>query len=184
MKRSLVVAIMGILALATPAASQVHLGFNAGLSQYTGNDFEDAEMGVGFGTHLLFGKGDTRFGFGGNYARHGEEGFDEKTTTMDLFGILRYMFPGESARFFIGGQGGFTRVSAEILSISLSANGFTGGPVLGVQIPLSTLFLELAGDLRYVKLGDVESEGETFQDSDSSGMIWGFKLGISIPVGG
>ena len=184
MKKLLFLAVAAFLMWATPASAQVELGLNGGLGQYTGDDFEGAEVGFGAGAHLLFGEDDVRFGFGGAYGQYGFEDTEEKTTAIDVFGLFRYMFPGESARFFLGGQAGFHRLSADIFDVSISSNGFAAGPVAGVHIPLSSLSIELSGDLRYVKLGDISGEGETIEDSDSSGMIWGVKVGIAVPIGG
>lgn len=185
MLRSMLAALAFALFLAAPLSGQsVELGLNGGSGKYMGDDFEGAEVGFGAGGHLLFGEGDARFGAGVDYARYGEEDIDEKTTALDLFGLFRYMLPGESARFFVGGKAGFSRLSAEVLDISISANGFGVGPVAGVQIPLEAFSVEISGDVQYVSYGDVEGEGETIEGSDSTGFEAGVRVGIAVPLGG
>ena len=185
MRRSMLAALAFAFFLAAPLSAQsVELGLNGGFGKYLGDDFEDSEVGFGVGGHLLFGEGDARFGAGVDYASYGEEGLEEKMGALDLFGLFRYMLPGESARFFVGGKAGFSRLSADVMDISISAKGFGVGPVAGVQIPLEALAVEISGDVQYVSYGDVEGEGETIEGSDSSGFEAGVRVGIAVPLGG
>jgi len=106
--------------------------------------------------------------------------------TGDDFNVFEMGF-GAGAHLLFGANDlrfGFSRIGFEFLDTDISAKGFGVGPVVGVLIPLSSLSLEISTDLRYVQYGDWEADGETLGGSDSSGMAWGIKVGVAIPVGG
>ena len=185
MRRGTLAVVAFTLCLYAPLSAQsVELGLNGGVGKYTGDDFEGGEVGFGLGGHLLFGEEDARFGAGVDYASYGTEDSEEKIGGLDLFGLFRYMLPGESARFFVGGKAGFSRWSADVGNISLSANGFGVGPLVGVHIPLESVAVQISGDVQYVSYGDVEASDETIPDSDSSGFEVGARVGIALPIGG
>jgi hypothetical protein len=185
MKRVLGYAMLALLATPLCLQGQIRLGISGGAGNFTGDDFEGSQTGWTVGGELVYPLA-SGLEIGGlfDYSSYGVDDVDTvDANVMDIYGVARYPFPGERARFFVGAKGGYSRLSADSEGQSLSASGFAVGPTVGVRIPLSRISIDIAGDGMYTSYGDAEFEGTTIEDSSSSGFRWIARAGISIPLG-
>ena len=181
----LVLSIIVMLLPAQALAQTARLGFSAGFGTFTGDDFEDAESGPTFGAEALFRVGPDLF-LGGafDYSSYGIEDIEENVSQIDIDALIRYYFPGEAARFFLGGVLGFSRESIDVLDVSLSTNGFAIGPTVGGSFPAGQVAIDLSFTGYYHSYGDWSADGETLSGTDSSGFRFVFRVGLGIPLGG
>ena len=168
-----------------PALSQsVELGLHTGVGKWTGEGSEGREVGFPIGGHLLYCEGKARVGIGIDHARYGEEGFEEKTKALGVLVMFRYVFPGETAQFFVGAKVGYERLTTKDDWLGYDFVSGTGaGPAIGVQIPLSSLALEITGEVLYVSFEGFGATGEPIPASDFSALQWAGRLGIAVPIG-
>lgn len=172
-----------LVIVAVPLQAQ-SLGISAGYGSLSGDDFDGIESGFTIGGELLFEVSqDVLLGGAFDYSSYGIEDTEEDLSQYDLQGVLRYLFPGDETRFFVGGRLGYTRQSIEILTESAAANGFSIGPSVGVTIPTGGVNVDVSVDGLYETLGDFSSDGDSIDGSDSSGFRFLGRAGISIPLG-
>jgi hypothetical protein len=177
------------LLIALPASlhGQATLQSAVGGGAFSGDDYENVEAGFSIGGGLLFDATEN-VQVGGEFYVHsmGVENTDENLDQFDVLAKARYLLPGESTRFFVGAKAGYARQSFESLGVDLNSDGFTAGPVLGVQIPVSSLMVELKGDVMYVaqELSEDELIDPDADMDDTGGVRYSIQAGLAIPLGG
>jgi hypothetical protein len=184
MKKVLGFVLIAMIAIPMGAQAQVRLGLSGGVSGYTGDDFDGVETGFTFGGELVFPLASgLEVGGAFDYSSYGLEDVDEDLSQIDIFGVVRYPVVGESVHFLVGAKGGFSRQKATIIE-DITANGWGFGPTAGIRIPLTSLSIDIVADGIYQSFGDFSVDGESVEDSSSSGFRWTVRGGISIPLGG
>ncbi len=124
-----------------------------------------------------------QLGLAAELSDYGIEGSGADVSEFDLMAVVRFLNPGQGARFFLGGKAGYSTQSLENQPFETSGRGFTIGATIGVLIPMGSVDLEIAGDALRLSCDDVEFLGEELPRSESRGFRMIGRVGFSIPIG-
>lgn len=187
MTRSRLIAALALaaaLALPCEGRGQFTVGVHTGVGVLAGDDFDGNEGGTTINLEAMVGAtAGWQFGGGIQYTSLGLEERSESVGQLDVLGAARYMFQPDLAQLYIGARGGFSRQSTELDGVSITGQGFSIGPSIGVILPFPWFGFEIAMDARYLSYGDFERDGDTTPGSASTGVHLGGRVGLSFKLG-
>jgi len=172
----------GALLLAAPvlaADGQFAIGGNLGYATLTGDDFQAADDGFGVNGSLRYNMVN---GFGINGAvqwnSHDVKGTDESFNMLRIGVEPRYNFSLSNPVFtpYLGARAMWIRESADN---NMSANGWGFGATGGMIFQTSPNFgIELGLSYDAISFGDIKVDGNTLENSDTSGGSFSIMTGI------
>jgi opacity protein-like surface antigen len=190
MKASLVVA-AGLLAVCASAgsaqvSSPVFSAEGAGLyATVNGDDFDGTDAGMGFDVQGRVRFASLSIGAGYQRTSHGTEFTSENGTLSGFFVEPRYGFAGSgSFRPYISAKLGRVTQSLEadfpeFGPVEQKSSGFLYGFGGGLEFPVSpAVAFNVGASYNRVSFGDLEINGETLDDSDSSGSSVMLRVGL------
>jgi opacity protein-like surface antigen len=153
----------------------------------SGDDFDETDSGIGFEGAIAFAL-NSKWSLAAGISRtsHGVDGLDENLTALQFFAEPRFMLGASGAMTpYLFGRVGYTSASLEFLGVDTKQTGFGFGGGAGLMYDLSgSLKLNVSAAFQKISLGDVEADGETIEDTDSSGSSLYVRAGLSIGFGG
>jgi hypothetical protein len=181
------VPVLALLALASPRTAvgqDVEISLASGWVMPGGEDYKDTDGGLGTDAVVRFSVGE-RFtlGVGGHWSSHGVDFTDDPWSVVGIFAEPRFVAgTAESAvRPFIAGRLSWARQAITVGSEDRASNGFAGGVLAGLVMPLTDAVAVEAGVGAYLlSFGDLESDIRLIPDSESSGRALAFRLALNV----
>jgi hypothetical protein len=169
------------------AAAQASLGVAGLMASLGGDDFEGVDNGFGGEASVWFPAG-TSFTIGGgaHYTSHGIEGIDENLSVLGIFAEPRYRFQaGGKVKPYVAGRVGWVRESISSGGVDANASGFYFGGGGGLMVPVGAkLDLDFEVLFNSVSFGDIEVDGTSQPDTDSSGTALVARVALMFRLGG
>ncbi|HEX2203973.1 MAG TPA: outer membrane beta-barrel protein [Longimicrobium sp.] len=186
----LTAAALTLAALPAPVAAQnLSAGVFGGYFDLSGDEFDDADAGFGFGGVLAVGV-HPRFEIGAGVIRttHSLEGGgdDDEITALVIHAEPRARFPlaGSPVVPFVGARVGWVKEDIDIGGVEAERDGLGFGAVGGVEVALGpTVAATLAASFTRVSLGDAEVGGTAIDGTDIEGNVIGLEAGLRFRFG-
>ena len=173
--------LLTVVIVASPftVAGQTEIALAGGWYVPSGEDYDDTDPGPGFEATLRFGLNPSfQLGVGGQFNTHGVNFTDDDYSVPSVFVEPRWTGSGSGrVHPFVSGRLAWVRQS---IDANGAANGFGYGGTAGISIDVGdSAALELGGAAYGLDFGDFTRDGQVRPDTDSSGWVWGLRIGFA-----
>lgn len=181
----LAVGLLGSPFLLTAQAVDLSLGlgwYNPG-----GDDFENTDSGIGIdgAVHMSVSER-LRLGAGVQWNQNAVPFSSDDWSVWSVFVEPQLELNSSGgATPFVALRAAWMRQAVDVTAGERTANGFGGGALVGVRVPLApSVSIAVAAPIYSVWFGDYSVDGTANPETDSSGQIVGLRVSVDFRLGG